>query len=213
MKRFRSIFIDLDETLYPKSNGIWNLISKKINEFITHELKLPLDSAIQLRQQYLDSYGTTLMGLRENHDIDPHKYLKFVHDIPLDEYLGPNPILASMLSKITAKRIIFTNASAEHAQRIIRLLEIEDFIDQIVDIIALDFCNKPNPEAYKMAFELSGTSDPKTSLMVDDRIDNLHPAHDMQITTVLVGSDVVDEKIDYTVSSITDLINAVPDLA
>jgi hypothetical protein len=35
----------------------------------------------------------------------------------------------------------------------------------------------------------------------------------MQITTVLVGSDVVDEKIDYTVSSITDLINVVPDLA
>jgi len=213
MKRFHSIFIDLDETLYPKSNGIWNLISNKINEFITHELKLPLESAIQLRQQYLARYGTTLMGLRENHDIDPYKYLKFVHDIPLEEFLGPNPILASMLGKISATRIIFTNASAEHAQRVIRLLEIEDYIDQIVDIIALDFCNKPNPEAYKKALELSGASDPKTSLMVDDRIDNLHPAHDMQITTVLVGSDVVDEKIDYTVSSITDLINAVPDLA
>lgn len=213
MKRFRSIFIDLDETLYPKSNGIWNLISKKINEFITRELNLPLESAIQLRQQYLARYGTTLVGLRENHDIDPYKYLNFVHDIPLEEFLGPNPVLASMLSKISAARIIFTNASAEHARRIIRLLDIEDFIDQIVDIIALDFYNKPNPEAYKKALELSGTSDPRACLMADDRIDNLHPAHDMQITTVLVGSDVVDEKIDYTVLSLTDLLNVVPDLA
>ena len=118
-----------------------------------------------------------------------------------------------MMERISAKKIIFTNASADHAYRIIQHLEIEDLIDQVIDIVALEFINKPHPSAYQRALHLGGIRHPESGVMVDDRIENLLPAHDLKMTTVLVGSEETVEKIDFSLPSITDLLDAIPDLA
>ena len=96
------------------------------------------------------------MGLRVDYDIDPYEYLDFVHNIPLEDFLLPDPDLRKMLEKISATKIIFTNASTAHASRILQHLEIEKLFDQIIDIVALDFHNKPQPESYRRAITLAG---------------------------------------------------------
>ena len=210
---YHSVFIDLDETLYPKSNGVWKSISTRINKFIVDSLQVSLEQAVGIRRRYLARYGTTLMGLRVDYDIDPYEYLDFVHNIPLEDFLLPDPDLRKMLEKISATKIIFTNASTAHASRILQHLEIEKLFDQIIDIVALDFHNKPQPESYRRAITLAGISDPIRCVMVDDREENLLPANKLHMTTVLVGSDGASDQIDYTLSSISDLLDVVPELA
>ncbi len=210
---YHSVFIDLDETLYPKSNGVWKSISTRINKFIVDSLQVSLEEAVGIRRRYLAQYGTTLMGLRVDYDIDPYEYLDFVHNIPLEGILLPDPALRQMLEKISATKIIFTNASTAHASRILKHLEIEELFDQVIDIVALDFHNKPQPESYRRAITLAGISDPIKCVMVDDREENLLPANKLHMTTVLVGSDGASDQIDYTLSSISDLLDVVPELA
>ncbi len=209
---FRILFLDLDETLYPSDNGLWEAIGNRILTFMMQKLDIAKDTAAGLRDEYFHSYGTTLNGLRINFQIDPHEYLTFVHDVPIHDFLQPDPGLFDMLAKLPQKRVVFTNASRDHAERVLGRLGVINEIDQVIDIIALEFENKPKPSAYVRALALAGERDPKACILVDDRVQNLLPAGRMGMTTVLVGEDQSNPDINFTISNISELALVLNDL-
>ncbi len=210
MPPYRILFLDLDDTLYPSTCGLWQAIGDRIIAFMTDRLDLSVQRANDLRKEYFKSYGTTLNGLRIHHNVDPIDYLNFVHDVPIDSFLQPDPELREMLAHVDQKRVIFTNASVDHAERVINRLGIEKQIDQVIDIITLDYHSKPDPRAYSLALSLSGETDPSACLLVDDRSRNLIPGGVMGMTTVLVGEDDPDPSIDFQIDVITQLTRTVP---
>lgn len=212
MSNFHILFLDLDDTLYPSACGLWQAIGDRIIAFMTNRLDISAQKANELRQDYFQAYGTTLNGLRIHHNVDPMDYLNFVHDVPIESFLQPNPELREMLTNVVQKRVIFTNASRDHAERVVNRLGIEKQIDQVIDIIALDFHNKPEPSAYSRALTISGENDPSACLLVDDRSRNLIPGAAMGMTTVLVGEDDPDPSIDFHINIITQLTRIVPGL-
>jgi putative hydrolase of the HAD superfamily len=212
MSNYRVLFLDLDDTLYPSTCGLWQAISDRIIYFMTDRLDISATKADQLRKQYFLAYGTTLNGLRVHHNVDPLDYLDFVHDIPVEVFIQPDPELNKMLTTVAAKRVIFTNASRDHAERVIRRLGIEQQIDQVIDIIALDYHNKPKPSAYSRALSLTGEKDPTACVLADDRTRNLIPGGEMGMTTVLVGEQKPDPNIDFHIDLITQLTLTVPGL-
>ena len=212
MHRYEVLFIDLDETIYPKSNGIWRLISDRINHFMVDRLQISLEDAKDLRQHYLDTYGTTLNGLLGNYDFDPMDYLEFVHDIPVESMIQPSPELREIVKQFSAKKFIFTNANIQHANRILNHLNLIDLFDGVIDILALEFINKPRREAYEKALSLAGNPNPNNCMLIDDRIANLRPAKEFGISTVLVGEEIQDPAIDYVIHSMNEILNKVPGL-
>ena len=212
MKKYEVLYFDLDETIYPKTNGLWQFISDRINQFLVHRLQITIQDAQELRTQYLDTYGTTLNGLLNHHNIDPIEYLDYVHDIPIEMIIQPDPELRTTLKQLPAKKYIFTNASIQHAHRVLRHMELLDHFDGVIDILALEFTNKPRKEAYEKALTLSGCPNPKKCMLIDDRVANLVPAKEMGITTVLVGGEIQDPAVDFMIGSLTDLLQEVPGL-
>jgi putative hydrolase of the HAD superfamily len=212
MSNFRILFLDLDDTLYPSDCGLWRAIGDRIIDFMTDRLDISVGRADELRKEYFRAYGTTLNGLRIHHHVDPLDYLHFVHDVPIDVFIQPDPELYEMLTNIAAKRVIFTNASRDHAERVLQRLGIEEQIDQVIDIITLDYHNKPNPSAYTRALSLAGEEDPTACVLVDDRSRNLIPGGAMGMTTVLVGEEAIDPHIDFHINLITQLTLTVPGL-
>lgn len=210
--QYTTILLDLDDTLYPSSTGLWKAISQRIDSFMQDVLGIAPSEAILLRADYLRRYGTTLGGLVAHHNADPLNYLLYVHDIDLDGFLAPNPELGSMLAQLPQKRVVFTNATKDHADRVLRRLSVERHIDRIVDILALEFHNKPRPEAYGRAMSLVGDSNPQSYVILDDRVENLDPARSMGMTTVLVGSDGGRSIGHIRIAEVTDLLAAVPRL-
>ncbi len=209
---YSTLFLDLDDTLYPRTSGLWEAVGGRIQSYIEMKLNISTDDASLLRAQYLAQFGTTLNGLMRNHQIDPMEYLDYVHDVPVENLIPPDPELQTMLASITIPRIIFTNAYLAYAMRVLMQLGVSDLIDQIIDILALDFSNKPDPEAYHRALALAGNPSSATCLLVDDRYPNLSAAAEFGMTTVLVGDGVVEGKVDYTIEHIHALTNAVPSL-
>ncbi len=212
MQNYEVIYVDLDETLYPKTNGLWQSISDRINQFLVERLRISMSEAQEVRKQYLDTYGTTLNGLLIHYDIDPMEYLDYVHDIPVEIMIQPEPELRGILKQLSPRRFIFTNASVQHANRVLRHLNIQDLFDGIIDILALEFVNKPRIEAYEKAFSLSGNPDQNKCMLIDDRIANLVPAKEMGMTTVLVGEDIQDTSVDFMIDSMKDILKKVPGL-
>jgi len=56
---FRILFLDLDDTLYPSSAGLWEAIGDRILRFMVDVVGVPVDLAPALRDEYFRAYGTT----------------------------------------------------------------------------------------------------------------------------------------------------------
>ncbi len=213
MMNYSTLFLDLDETLYPHSNGLWEKIGERITLFMVTRLDMNEENAQDLRAHYLSEYGTTLNGLRANHAVDPDDYLEYVHDVQIHDHIKPAPHLRQMLASIRIKKIIFTNSHDAHVKRVLNALDVGDQIDDIIDIYALNFINKPRPEAYAQALKIAHNPDPKTCIFVDDRSVNLIPAAELGMTTAMVGGNEIDPIITHHIEEITDLLEYSPELA
>jgi len=200
----RTILFDLDETLYPRGTGLMEQIRSLILNYVQTRLGLSPQEADALRHRYLRAYGTTMRGLQIHHQIDPDEYLHFVHNIPLHQYLQPNPELDAVLASIAQEMIVFTNASREHAEAVLGRLGIRRHFSRVVDVRDMNYESKPEPSAYQRICEMLNVR-PEECLLVEDNVRNLRPAKDLGMTTVLVGSDGIEAGVDYVLARIEEI--------
>jgi len=209
---FSTLYFDLDDTLYPPSSGLWDAIRHRMNEYMQGLIDLPMDDIVKLRQSYLEKYGTTLRGLQAHYEVDADEYLSFVHDLPLEKYIQPDPALRTVLLSLPQRRWVFTNSDANHASRVLNILGISDCFEGIIDIRAIDFDCKPDKIAYQKALILTLNVDPAQCVIFDDALRNLAPARELGFFTVLVGKNGREASVDRTISSLHDLKNCIPEL-
>ena len=185
--RIRCLLIDLDDTLYPSETGAWDRVGERIDRFLVEEMGFPADSVQDLRRRLFRQYGTTLRGLQIEYEVDMDYYLDYVHNIPLDDLLSPEPLLNQTLQALPQRKVIFTNANAAHAERVISLLAVQDHFDTIIDIYTTYPYCKPQLEAFHKALDAINEQ-PHRCLMVDDNPKNLAAAHALGIMTVSIGT-------------------------
>jgi len=193
------LVFDLDETLYPRNSGLMEAINERIRLYMINKLGFDPNVVEQVRRNYYIKYGTSLRGLMVEYNIDPEDYLAYVHDLPLERYLSPDSRqLREALSRIELEKVIFTNASLEHALRVLRFMGLEPFFSRIVDIKALGYVCKPSPEAFRRFLEIVDARG-EECILVEDSLRNLRVAKQFGMITVLVdgeGAEYVDFVID-----------------
>lgn len=207
----RTILFDLDDTLYPPQAGVMDQIRDLILHYLQTRFNLSPEQADLLRRQYFLTYGTTMRGLQINHHIDPDEFLHYVHDIPLRQFLQPNPRLEAVLAAIPQDKIVFTNASREHAGRVLSILGIHQHFSRIVDVRDMNYESKPQPSAYRRICEFLNIQ-PGECMLVEDNIRNLQPAKALGMTTVLVtnGHDAAADAADHVIARIEDIEKVLP---
>jgi putative hydrolase of the HAD superfamily len=205
---YRFVVFDLDETLYPRNVGLMQEIGVRINRYLIENLHLGQDQANELRRRYYNQHGTALRGLVvERPDVDPEDYLHFVHDICLTDYLGPDPALAEMLRSIPLTKVIFTNATAEHARNVLNILGIAEQFADIVDVRRVEYVSKPNAEAYERLLTILRAAGDEC-ILIEDSARNLLPGKALGMTTILVDSEDCAQ-VDYCVHDILSVKGAV----
>jgi putative hydrolase of the HAD superfamily len=190
--QFTTIFFDLDDTLYPSSSGLWKAIKERMNIYMRERMGFPEDQISAIREKYFLQYGTTLRGLQAHHDIDVQDFLAFVHDLPLKDYLAPNPTLRSLIASLPTRNLIFTNADSAHADRVLNALGLRDLFDTIVDVNVIDPYCKPMPESFQLAMKAAGETDPSKCVMIDDIHRTTRAAKDAGLFSILYN-DVFPE--------------------
>jgi putative hydrolase of the HAD superfamily len=198
------IIFDLDDTLYPGGNGLMREIGFRIQTWLCDHLGLTWEQAVALRRDYYLRYGTALGGLVAERQIDTREYLAFVHDVPVEKYLGPNPALDAMLAAIPLRKAIYTNATAEYGGRVLQALGVAGRFERIIGIEEVGLRNKPYLDGCERMLALLGAQGPQC-ILVEDSARNLRPAKALGLTTVLVGSDLLDENVDYMAESVLEV--------
>jgi len=190
MKELQTIkywIFDLDNTLYSGKTKVFEQVDKKMSKFISEKLNVTIEEAKKIQKNYFYEYNTTLNGMIKNHKIDASEFLEFVHDIDID-FLKKDLKLAEELKKLVGKKIIFTNGSRKHAINVTKKIGIDQYFDDIFDIVDSEFIPKPAIEPYNKLVK-KHKIDPKLCLFVEDIARNLKPAYEMGMKTVWIEND------------------------
>jgi putative hydrolase of the HAD superfamily len=181
---------DLDNTLYPASCNLFAQVDRRMSEYIARTIGVPKEHARHLQKAYYRQFGTTLAGLMQVHKLPPGPFLEYVHDIDLS-VVPELPELATAITALPGRRLIFTNGSRRHAENVARRLGVLDLFEDICDIAALDYVPKPERAAFDRMLKLHGVNATSAS-MFEDMPHNLEVASSLGMTTVLVHSDYID---------------------
>ena len=199
---------DLDNTLYPAANSLFDQVDQRMGRFIAEKFDLEQGAARELQKHFFRTHGTTLRGLMSEHGTSPDEFLDFVHDVDFSG-LEANPELAGALAGLPGRKVIYTNADVPYAEKVLQRIGIEGFFDDIFDIRRAEFTPKPDRGSFRKMMEHTGV-EPAKSVMVEDIARNLEPAREAGMTTVWVPThqtwsrDGMNEAhIDYTVEDLT----------
>jgi putative hydrolase of the HAD superfamily len=177
---------DLDNTLYRADSGLFAQIDARMTRYIVEHLRLPEAEANRLRRQYYREFGATLCGLIAVHEIDPERFLTYVHDIDLS-VIAPDAALIAAMERLPGRRLVFTNGCGNHARRVLERIGLSHTIDRVFDIRAMAFIPKPRPEAYDRMVKSEAIT-PQHAAMFEDMAHNLKPAHALGMTTVWLNN-------------------------
>lgn len=205
---------DLDNTLYPASSRLFELIDERMSAYVARLLGCDSDEARRVQKQYFRDHGTTLAGLMKHHGVDPHDFLDDVHDIALDR-VPRDERLAAALERLPGRKFVFTNGNDRYAERVLGAIGIGEHFHGLIDIHACDYRPKPDAHGYKLLIERFAI-DPRRAVLVEDMAKNLKPAKALGMTTVWVdnGSDHGDhdhdpDAVDLTVADVADWLHSI----
>ncbi len=194
---------DLDNTLYPASSGLFLQVAMRMNEYLQNTFKISPAEAIAMRRNLFERFGTTGRGLMEEHHIDPADFLSYVHNIDLSAIVY-DAELDKALGKLAGKKVIFTNGTTTHANRILEAYRIKHHFEYCYDIIKANHRPKPEPIIYHDMLMQTGIN-PNKAVMIEDIAINLKPAANLGMTTVWLDDKLgegaktaTDDHINYT---------------
>ena len=214
---FQNWIFDLDNTMYDINLGLFKKISNRITDFIMSKYSLDIDQAKKIQKEYYLKYGLTLRGLIVEKKLEPEEFLDYVHDVEHPE-LKKNDQLIPKIRLLEGKKIIFTNATLNHAKKILKILELEHDFDQIIDIKDLEYIPKPDKRSYKKLLEclnLNKENLDKT-IFFEDTVKNLIPAKELGITTVWMKNSINEKDfmkncnfIDYSFNNLNEFLDTI----
>ena len=184
---------DLDNTLYPHHVNLWQQVDARIGEFISAYLKISADEARVIQKDYYRRYGTTMRGMMTEHGVRADDYLAYVHQIDHSP-LEPNPAMGTAIAKLPGRKLILTNGSTDHADKVLARLGLAGHFEAVLDIIAAELEPKPASQTYRRFLTLHEV-DPAKSAMFEDLARNLVIPHQLGMITVLVVPDGTREVV------------------
>jgi putative hydrolase of the HAD superfamily len=202
---------DLDDTLYPPSDALFDQIDVLMTKYVMDSLNMDHSAADRLRAEYWRNYGTTLAGLMEVHGLEPDPFLDAVHQIDLS-HVQKDHGLRSSIEQLEGRKIVYTNGSRTHAQRVTEARGLDGVFDALYGVEDADYQPKPRRAAFERVFALDGIDPSKAALFEDDPR-NLEIPYAMGLKTVLVGASADQPFIHYQTDDLAGFLSQLSDLS
>lgn len=177
-----ALLFDLDGTL---ADSVGLIVGAYRHAFAIHIGDTPND------EEWIAGMGTPLMGqiralVGDDALVEPflatyREYQQINHDRLLREFEGVRDTLALLHGRGHPTAVV-TSKSNEGAERAIRMLELEPYLDEL---IGLDSCerHKPDPEPVLMALERLGYP-PSDAIFLGDSPHDIRAGNAAGVTTV-----------------------------
>jgi putative hydrolase of the HAD superfamily len=178
---------DLDNTLHDASPHIFPHINRSMTAYLQEHLQLDEGAAGDLRAQYWQRYGATLLGVMRHHRTDPAHFLAQTHRFPqLDRMVVAETAALAAVKRLPGRKILYSNAPAAYVEAVLGILRLQQCFDAVYAIEHLSYLPKPSFSAFRQLLRAEHLI-PRRCVMVDDTLANLHTAHRLGVRTVWVS--------------------------
>lgn len=209
------LLLDLDETLYPRGNGVLRRIDGRISSFMTDRLGIDAATVDAERRALCARWGTTMRGLVESFELDIDDYLRHCHGVDLSDLLAPDPRLRALLERLPVRKAVLTNAPRVHAEQVLRLLGVRDLMEDVLALEDIGYQPKPASSAYATALLRLGVP-ASDCLFVDDTLRCVQGAVEHGLHAAWVapeGEPVPDDGAHHVIGTVHDLEDLLARLA
>ena len=197
---------DLDNTLYHPSADLFGQMDVRFSAYVQRLTGLDAAASLRLCHDYWDSHGSTLIGLIEDYDVDPHHFLADVHDIDIS-HLEEDERLVAALRGLQGRKIVYTNGSEHHAKRVLAKRGLTREFDAVYGVEHADFAPKPTEIAFSRVFAKDGV-DPAKGAIFEDEARNLVVPHALGMRTVHVHREKGDhDYVHHHSDDLTDFLS------
>jgi putative hydrolase of the HAD superfamily len=203
------LLLDLDETLYPRGNGVLRRIDGRINSFMTDRLGIDPATVDAERAALCARWGTTMRGLLESFALDVDDYLAHCHGIDLSDLLAPDPRLRALLERLPLRKAVLTNAPRRHARQVLDLLGVADLIERVLALEDIGYVPKPAPSAFTTATAVLGV-EPGACIFVDDMLASVRAAVAQGLEAVWLAPPDAETSADATHHVVRDVHDLEP---
>ncbi|WP_150466457.1 pyrimidine 5'-nucleotidase [Francisella sp. SYW-9] len=207
----KTYIFDLDNTLYPYNNGLFDSQMARMSDYIKLKLNISdTEKANAIRDELYYEFGSTMLGMMRYHNIEPKEFLDFIDDIEISHF-KPNEKLNKYINDLRKENrtYIFTNASNFHTDRVLKQFGLNNSFDGILTIEDTSLVSKPKTKYFDIGrgkFDIDFTN----SIFFEDSSHNLVPAKYLGMKTVLVHADdhkseanfYENQEIDYYVKDV-----------
>lgn len=179
--------IDLDNTIFDASAGMFGAIHEAMDTFISERFNCTREEASERRSAYWRRYGATYEGLWVEDGISPEEFLTATHAFDLTPHLVVEGNPRHDLAKLKGRKVLYTNGPRDYALRVLSHFGLED---EFLDIVTASesfrlgrWRAKPDPlalEAICRTFHVKHSD----CVLVDDSLQNLKCAHQLGMKTV-----------------------------
>ncbi|KAG0441021.1 hypothetical protein DMUE_1357 [Dictyocoela muelleri] len=186
--RSKLLVLDIDDTVYPNTYNIEAQLKYRTMEYIKNRYNIHDIEGVFMN--YREKYGTGTKGfIIDKPDFSHKDYVENILSKIDYDILEPDKDLKTILNEFKGYLIAFTNAPKEHAENVLKKLEIEDCFDYIfhVDMTDKYYICKPEARSYYFIEKLFNTK-PENIFFVDDRMVNIAKAQERKWNAVMVSS-------------------------
>ena len=191
---------DLDNTLHNATPHIFPHINRSMRQYIERHLAVDAQQADEIRRDYWQRYGATLLGLIRHHRTDPHHFLWETHQFPnLQRMLAFEKPVLQALKRLPGRKILFSNAPQHYTEAILALTGLDRHFAAVYTVERIKFQPKPLLAGFLHLLRAERLN-PRQCIMVEDSLDNLITAKKLGMKTVWVSagsrqSPYVDVKV------------------
>lgn len=149
-----------------------------MTQYLACHLHLTHQQASDLRTQYWQRYGATLLGMMRHHQTNPHHFLANTHQFAeLKNLSSRHGSVPHRLSKLPGLRILLTNAPREYAVALCKELGLYKHLHALIAIedMVVHQIWRPKPASIlwpHLKSKLKGSK----ALLVDDTLGHLQQA-------------------------------------
>ncbi len=183
-----SWLFDLDNTLYSANSGMFDYLNKRINMYVSNKLNLDLPYVFKIRRRYIKEYCSTLLGLKNEFNVDPAEFLFYVHNIDVSEFLQKEEKLKDFILSLPGEKYIVTNSPLFYAKNVLKTLGVDELFSDIYDIEFMDYYGKPYLNSVKKVINKLDIN-VKNAIFIDDSFENIISAKYLGFKTLYVYND------------------------
>jgi len=189
MRGRRTVWLfDLDDTLHDASNASMPGIHQAMGAYIEHHLGLTTEQSNALRRRYWQRYGATLLGLIRHHGVDAAHFLHATHQLPgLEARVRGHRHDLAALQRLPGRKVLLTNAPAAYTARVLGVLGIAGWFQQIITIEDMHMFGqlRPKPDTRMLRRVAARLRvHPAQCVLVEDTLGHLKAARRLGMGTV-----------------------------